>query len=176
QARKSQLETKSTPYSPSAKQTYASEVASLNAKLNVALKNAPRERKAQLLANAQVKLKRQAKPDMEESTLKKVKRQALEEARVRTQAKKVRVDITPSEWNAIQAGAISNHKLEQILNNADLDKIKTLATPRQATVATSAVMARAKTMLAGGYTQAEIASALGISASTLSDALLREES
>src|SRR5690606_35267823 len=137
QTRKSQLETKSTPYSPSAKQTYASEVASLNAKLNVALKNAPRERKAQLLANAQVKLKRQAKPDMEESTLKKVKRQALEEARVRTQAKKVRVDITPSEWNAIQAGAISNHKLEQILNNADLDKIKTLATPRQATVATS---------------------------------------
>src|SRR5690606_26371954 len=119
QARKSQLETKSTPYSPSAKQTYASEVASLNAKLNVALKNATRERKAQLLANAQVKLKRQAKPDMEESTLKKDKLQALEVTRARAQAKKLRVHITPSVRNAIQADAISNHKLDQILNNSD---------------------------------------------------------
>lgn len=170
-ARLAAVSTKGTPYSPSAKTAYSNEVASLNAKLNVALKNAPLERQAQLVANATYSQKLQANPDMEPSEKKKAKSQALAAARFRTGAGKQRIDITQSEWNAIQAGAISTSKLEQILNNADLDAVKQLATPKTPTLMTSIKKQRAQTMLASGYTQAEVAEALGVSVSTLKTGL-----
>jgi len=175
-ARKTAIVTKPLPYSPSAKRAHAKEVADLDAKLNIAIRNKPLERQAQLLANAVVKAKKQANPDMQSDELKKIKGQALAEARSRTGAAKQRIEITQPEWNAIQAGAISTHKLNEILSNADLDQVKKLATPRAATVATPAVMARAKAMLAMGYTQAEIAGQLGIPTSTLNAAISRKES
>lgn len=171
EARKAAITTRSTPYSPSAKVAYANEVKSLDAKLNVALKNAPRERQAQLLANAVVKAKRDANPDMDGDALKKIKAQALAEARIRTGASKTRVDITPTEWDAIQAGAITNNKLVQILNNADIDKVKQLATPKAERKMSPVKTKRAQLMAASGYTQAEIAEALGVSVSTLKIAI-----
>jgi len=173
-ARKAMVATKTIPYSPSAKQTYANEVASLKGKLNVALKNAPLERQAQLVANRIVSAKRQANPDMEAADLKKIKGQALQEARTRVGAKKSPVDITPSEWEAVQAGAISNNFLSRILDHTDLDQVREMATPRERTVMAPAKLARAKNMLASGYTQAEIADALGVPTSTLNSALIEE--
>lgn len=173
-ARKAAIETPPVAWSPSAKKAYAPEVASLNAKLNVALKNAPLERRAQLLANTTVKAKTQANPDMGSDEVKKIKGQALQAARDRVGAGKTRIDITPSEWAAIQAGAISNNQLNKILDNADLDRVKQLATPRPDRAISSPMMARAKSMLNMGYDQAEIADALGVPASTLNDALLTE--
>jgi hypothetical protein len=167
EARKEMVHTKATPYSPSAKQVYSNEVSSLNAKLNTALKNAPLERQAQIVANAMVSQKKAANPGLDSDDLKKVKNQALAEARVRTGAGKKRIDITQKEWDAIQAGAISNHKLEQILDNADIDMVKQLATPKRQVLMTSTKTARAKQMLASGYTQAEVADALGVSLTTL---------
>jgi DNA-binding CsgD family transcriptional regulator len=167
EARKVSINTKTTPYSPSAKIAYQNEVNSLRAKLNVALKNAPLERQAQLLANATVKAKRDANPDMDKAELKKIQGMALTQARIRTGAGKKRIDITPQEWAAIQAGAVSNNTLTQILTNADLDKVKELATPRSAVLMTTTKTNRAKSMVAAGYTQAEIADALGVSLTTL---------
>lgn len=170
QARLASLDTVPLRYSPSAKKTYGSEVTSLNAKLNLALKNAPRERQAQLLANAVVKAKRDANPDLDKDSLKKIKFQALAEARIRTGAGKQRIHIEDKEWDAIQAGAISSSKLSKILANADLDRVRELATPRSAQLMTRAKTQRAKAMLDSGYTRAEIASALGVSLSTLDQA------
>lgn len=170
-ARKEMVSVKPLPYSPTARKTHASEVASLTAKLNVAQKNAPLERRAQLLANATVKAKRDATPDMDAAELKKTKNMALEEARVRVGAKKTRVDITDKEWQAIQAGAISNNKLDQILSNADLDRVKELATPRDRPVMTDVKIQRANALAASGATPAEIADQLGIAVSTLREYL-----
>ena len=170
-ARKSAVTTKSVPYSPSAKETYASEVSSLNSKLNIAKKNAPLERQAQLLANTIVSAKRQANPSMDADTLKKIKGQALQEARSRTGAGKKMIKIEPKEWEAIQSGAISASKLEDILNNTDLDLVKQLATPRTANVMTPAKTARAQSMLNAGYAQSDIAAALGVPISTLNSSL-----
>lgn len=171
QARKAMVNTPSTVYSPSAKKAYSNEVASLNAKLNVALRNAPLERQAQLLANAKVKQKQDANPGMEPAELKKIKGQALTEARVRTGAAKQRIEITDSEWDAIQAGAITNDKLNKILANSDPARVKELATPRETKTMTSTKKQRALQMAASGYTQAEIAEALGVSLTTLKTAL-----
>lgn len=167
EARKASVHTESTPYSPSAKATYHNEVASLNSKLNLALRNRPLERQAQILANTVVKAKRDANPEMDHTELKKIKAQALAEARNRTGAKKQQVHITEAEWNAIQAGAISNNKLTSILNNADLDQVKKLATPKSHLMMTSSKISLAKAMAAAGYTQAEIADHLGVSLTTL---------
>lgn len=171
-ARKASVATPSVKRSPSAAKVYKAEADSLKAKLEVALKNAPLERKAQLVGNAIVKQKTQSNPDISKSDLKKIKGQALTEARVRVGAKKERVDITPREWEAIQANAISQNMLSKILRNTDSDAVKTLATPRARTVMTDAKIARAKVMLASGNrTQAEVAAALGVPVSTLHDAL-----
>lgn len=173
QARKEMVNTKPIPYSPSAKKVYDAEVKKLDADLNLAIKNRPRERQAQILANNTVALKRQAKPDMDDAELKKVKAQALDEARVRTGAKKPLVPISERQWEAIQAGAVSHYKLRQILANADIETVKALATPRTQVLMTNTKLARAKLLINAGYTQAEIADQLGVSLTTLKDELAK---
>lgn len=172
-ARKTSLTTKPIPYSPEAKAKYRQEVDSLNAKLNIALKNRPLERKAQLLANERVKLVRQNNPDMDKDDIKKLKNQALTQARLQTGAsKKARlVDITDREWEAIQSGAISTNKLSQIIQNSDLDVLKQRSMPRESRGISDAKRARAKMLESNGYTLAEIADSLGVSTSTISKVL-----
>lgn len=170
-ARKAAIETKPTKISYSAKETYANDVKTLQAKLNIAIRNKPLERQAQLSANATSSAKKQANPNMDPATKKKIENQALIEARTRIGAHKERIVISPSEWDAIQAGAVSNNVLKQVLENADTDQVKKLATPRESPVMTTAKQARAKAMLAAGYTQSEVADALGVPTSTLSSSL-----
>ena len=166
-ARKETVSIKGTPYSPSAKTVYSNEVESLNSKLRLAEKNAPYERQAQLLANVAVSQRRQANPHMEKEDVKKIKQQQLNEARIRTGAKKTRIKITQPEWNAIQAGALSAHKLERILSNSDIDSVKALALPKTGPKMSSTMIRRAQTMLASGYTQAEVADHLNVGLTTL---------
>lgn len=175
EARKVMVSTKNTPRSESAKGVYANEVASLTAKLNIARKNAPRERQAQALANAQIRLRKQANPSMDPDDEKKLKNREIKIARARVNADKEQVKITPKEWEAIQAGAISNHTLTRILDNADLKTVRELATPRENKVMTSVMTARAKQMLASGYSQADVADQLGIAVSTLNSSISEQE-
>lgn len=170
-ARREAVNSKAAMYSPSARKVYDAEVGSLNAKLNLAQKNRPLERQAQVIANSVVSAKRQADPTMDPADLKKVKAQALAAARARTGAKKQAIVITDREWEAIQAGAIRNHKLGEILNNSDLDQVKKLATPKTRVAMTATKLARARSMMTSGYTQAEVADALGVSVTTLKTGL-----
>lgn len=172
QARKEVRTSGNQKYSPSAAKAYQEEVKSLDTKLNIALKNKPLERTAQTIANAIYREKKKENPDMDRDEEKKIKNQALAEARRRmgTTSKKERdIPITPKEWEAIQAGAVSHNKLNQILANTDTDLIKSYATPRTKTGMTSAKIARAKSMLSLGYSQAEVADQLGVSVSTLTN-------
>jgi DNA-binding CsgD family transcriptional regulator len=171
QARKEAVNTRPLPYNPSAKAAYSNEVASLNSKLNVSIQNKPRERQAQVIADQIYRAKKRDNPNMTYEEEKKVKGQALVAARTRVGAKKEQVKITPKEWEAIQAGAISPSKLREILANADTDQVKKLATPRTDKLMTSTKIQRAQSMSALGYTQAQIADALGVSLTTLKNSL-----
>lgn len=173
QARKQALHTGGLTYSPTAAKVHAADVSRLNAALNAALKNKPKERQAQLIAGTIVRARLAANPHMDPSDVKKIKGQALETARARVGAKKPQIEISDSEWKAIQAGAITSHKLSQILDNANSEQVRKLATPRAATVMTPSKLAIAKARLASGYTQAEVAESLGVPVSTLNSALLR---
>lgn len=170
-ARKESANTPNLEYSPSARKTYAPQVESLMASLYIAKSNSPLERRAQLVANKAVSLRKAANPDLTVADLRKIKGQELAKARERVGAKKQSINITPLEWEAIQAGAISNSVLTQILSNANMDLVKQYATPRGKKTLTSAKLDRARAMFARGYTQAQIADALGVSTTTLMSAL-----
>jgi len=174
-ARKAAVTVKPTPYSKQAATVYAKEVETLSAKLKVAQKNAPLERQAQLKATVEYKKRIAANPDMEKDTASKLRATLLIEARIKVgaQRKATLVEITPSEWSAIQAGAVSSTKLSQILTHTDLDQVKKYATPRENPVMTKAITSRAKQLLSAGYTQAEVADVLGIPVSTIVSAMNR---
>lgn len=161
---------KAEPVSNSARQAYAKEIKDLDDKLNTALSNAPHERQAQMAANIILKSKIDSNPGMTDSEKRKKGQQALNSARSRLipGGKKERISITEKEMEAINANAINSTKLKSILNNADLDSLKEIATPRQSKGLSASKIAMAKAKLASGYyTQAEVAEELGISPTTL---------
>lgn len=171
QSRKELLKTPNLVYSRAAYNQYKPQVDSLVAKLNVAKKNRPLERRAQLLTAISVEQKRKANPDLSEKDVKKLKAKELARYRERVGAKREQIQITPKEWEAIQAGAVSDYRLGEILTETDLDVIKQYAIPKSTTGMGPAQIARAKAMMANGYTQADIADALGVSTSTINRAL-----
>lgn len=170
-ARKELYFTPNIKYSPSANKAYAPQVESLTSQLTIALKNAPHERQAQIMANVTLANAKKDNPDMDKETIKKVKAQALAAARNRYGAKKKPVTINDKEWEAIQAGAISQTTLMKILRNTDLEEVRKRATPRETNVLSNAKISRIKAMYASGHSTKEIADALGISTSTVSKAL-----
>lgn len=179
-ANKSRKELLSTPrltYQPSAAKTYKKEVDSLVARLNVCLKNAPFERQAQLLANDIVSKKRRESPEdyKDKDSEKKLRSLAITYARDKVNAHRNKIDISDREWEAIQAGAISDTKLMEILRFADQDDLRKRSTPKSRGVTiSSASLARARSWLEAGHTQSEVAAELGVSVSTLSKALKGE--
>lgn len=159
------------PYSKDAKQKYQAEVKSLSDKLTEAEKNRPKEREALRRANAEISEKIKAEPNMKKSDLKKLRQRTVSKYReeVGSASRRERnIDITDREWEAIQAGAISETKLKQILNNTDIDKLRERATPKTVTSPSSAQIARIKALSASNYTLAEIAKKTGFSTSTVS--------
>ncbi|MFR9254899.1 MAG: hypothetical protein ACLVJ6_04875 [Merdibacter sp.] len=57
--------------------------------------------------------------------------------------------------------------LREVLARADSDRLKQLATPRQSSGISAGLLSRARSMLKGNYTQAEVANLLGVSVSAL---------
>lgn len=167
-ARKEMLATGKIEYSASAKATYQTEVDHLNAQLNIAKKNAPREREAQRIANSVVESKRQENPDLDTKELKKMKQQALTSARQTVGAERKPISISEREWEAIQAGAITDSKLSDILNFADPKTVRQYATPRTTTTLSEAKINKIKAMNSSNYTIQEIADSLGVSTATVS--------
>ena len=75
--------------------------------------------------------------------------------------------IDDREWEAIQAGAISETQLKKILNNTDIDNLRERATPRSTTALSNSQINRIKA-LSASYTLSEIANKLSISPTTVS--------
>lgn len=174
-ARMEMLNTGKIAYSKAAKDTYREEVDSLDRKLTNALLNTGRERAALRLANAEIQSKVAARkeaglPDMSNDELKKLNQQAVtsSRAKVGSVARRDRnINITDKEWEAIQAGAVSETTLKKILNNSDPDRLRELATPRPSKTLSSAQVNRMKA-LSGSHTLAQIAEIYGVSTSTVS--------
>lgn len=172
-ARKEALAIKKTSYDPEAYSKYKEEVSSLKAKYNDALKNSPYERKAQALANKWFQEKKRANPELNDKEnadkRKKLKGQLLNEARNRVGAKRVPIDISDREWEAIMSGACSSSFLRDMFKYMDGEELRKRAMPKEAKNDISdSAKARIKSLRNAGYTLSEIADSLGISESTVS--------
>lgn len=169
-ARLEMVNTGKIAYSSTAKSTYENEVNSLMSKLNGAELNKTRERAAQRMANATVKAKEKADPTMKSADKKKVGQQALSKYRdeVGSVSRRDRnIQITDREWEAIQAGAISEAKLIRILNNTDVSALRERAMPRATTTLSTAKVNKIKAMSNSNFTIEQIADSLGCSKSTV---------
>lgn len=170
-ARKEWMTTPNLKQDKEAAKIYKEEIASLNKKLNEAELNRPRERAAQRIANAAVASKKESNPAMTKEDVKKLKQQEIKKARASVGAVARRdrnVLITDKEWEAIQAGAISNEKLSKILKNTDPDELRSRATPRATNTLSDAKINRIKAMASSNYAIGEIAKKLGVSTSVVS--------
>ena len=145
------------------------------ARLNEAEKNSVRERQAIRLANAEIKSKQKKAEDsgseMSKSDVRKESQKAMTKYRQEVGAVSRRdrnIKISDKEWEAIQAGAITENKLKRILSNADIDDLRQRATPRDTKTISTAKANRIKSMSAtGNYTIAQIAEQLGLSTTTV---------
>jgi DNA-binding CsgD family transcriptional regulator len=176
QARKEAVNMKGIQRNPEAAKTYAAEVASLKEKYNNMVANKPKERKAMLIANANIKAKIQEQgldPTIDKKEIKKISSVEMQRARdsVGASGRKSKITFTDREWEAVQAGAISDNMLTKFLNSSDSDEIVKRAMPKNVTVMTSAKMSKANAMLRSGYSYAEIAKACGVPESTVYSAL-----
>lgn len=170
QARKEALAIKPEKCNPEAAAAYHDEVESLNAKLENAKRNAPKERQAQVIANIAMKELYANNPGMDKDKIKKECQLQIARARAKVGANKkdVMVEIEPREWEAIQKNAISPSKLRDILKNTDTAKVKKLASAKVNTNALpKAKQNKIKAMANSGYTMEQIAEAMGISKSTV---------
>ena len=155
-------------YSPSANAAYKDEVRELEGALYNARLNAPKERKANLMAAAKLKAIEADNWDMSDEEKKKISTRELNKYRQKYGAHRAKISISDKQWSAIQSGAVHDNVLKEILRYADVDQLRSRATPRSNTGAISeAKQRRIANMRASNYTNAEIAAALGISVSTV---------
>lgn len=175
QARLRSVRTASPKINSKARVVYKDDVDKLVADLRKAQAQKPLDRKADVIASAVVKAKHKEDPTLrtDSDRRKKVERQAKAAARARLNLQKPVIDISDRQWDAIQAGAVSASRLREILTYADSKQVMEHALPRTNPVMTRAITARAKAMLSAGVAPADVAAALGISASTLKAAATR---
>ena len=178
QARKDYANMKGIQRDPAAAKKYAPEVESLKAKYEAVLANKPKERRAMIIANSRIKaiiedrgLDYKDKDDKKE--IKKISSVEMQRARdqVGANSSRTKIVFTDREWEAIQNHAISDSMLTKFLNSSDSTEIVKRAMPKAAATLSSAKKAKAKAMLAGGYSYEEIAKACGVPKSTIYDAL-----
>ena len=167
-ARKEAMAIETYKANPSAKALYSEEIASLDRKLMIAEMNDPLERKAEIATAGKMKYIRQVGDYKDAKDLQKQEANILKEMRNKFGAKSHLIELTPREWEAIQAGAISATKLNDIAKKMDDAVLRQLATPRgeKKTLSTTTVQ-RIKAYANSGRTNQEIANALGISVSTV---------
>lgn len=169
-ARKECVNSKGMVTNSAAKLEYAEEVASLYDKLDVAARNAPKERRAQAIANAIIKAKIIDNNITDKAEKRKLAQNEITNARISVGAsgREHLIHINDREWEAIQKGALSDSKLTQIFRFADQEALKERALPKTTLTLTSAKLSKLKAMYdSGNYTYAEIAKALGVSVSTI---------
>jgi DNA-binding NarL/FixJ family response regulator len=175
QARKEYANTKDNPKDSAAAAEYDEEVKSIKAKIAVAATNAPRERRAQILANAYVHQITQEHPELldknHKKELRRIKQRAIADARdqVGAKGKDTRVDISDREWEAISKNAVAGSTLNELMRYADADKLRERAMPKATTVVSPAKVAQIKALSANGFSNADIAERTGLSISTIHD-------
>lgn len=182
-ARDARLEMVHTPnveVNKEAKKQYASEIASLNDKLNEALKNSIKERQALRMSASALKDAIERDPSLKDDkkSKRKISQLAITQAReeLGSKTRKERnITLTDKEWEAIQAGAVTNTFLNKLLANCDPDDLRKRATPKETREISAATKAHIKALANSNYTIYDIAERLDLSPTTISKYIKTKE-
>lgn len=173
-ARKEARSIKPVPVSKAARQVYADEVDSLDAKLRLIQLSKPVTRRADMLTNELYDQKLEENPGMDYEHRQRTRAQCAAKARSMVGAKREDITFTDREWEAIQAGAISSTKQKELFQSCNQDALRQRATPKDRKTLTPAQISLIDTMKAKKdakgnplYTNQEIANRIGCSLSTL---------
>lgn len=170
-ARKEYANTPNMAYDRNARKAYAAEVESLEIQVKRAESNAPRERRAQAIANSKIKSMTAANPNLpkDKKTYSKLKQRVMTEARDAVDAggKKNRIVLSQREWDAINNGAVSDSFAQRIFKYCEDGQVRFYATPRSDGMLSPSKVNQIKSRWHGGMSKQDIAESLGISLSTV---------
>lgn len=180
QARKESVNTKLPKKDPIAEKTYEYEVASINAKLNEARKNAPKERHANSIAESIVRQKKEEYPaqfkgEENKKAARKLAQTELEAARARLGSKSYRFSLTDKEFEAIQANALSATKVKEVFRYIDTDDFAAKTMPKSSNSLSKSQQSRLTRLVEQGYTPSDIAESLRVPISTVDYYLYKKE-
>lgn len=175
EARKEAAHTPNMVQDKDAKVTYAKEVVSILNKLKQAYMNKPLERQAQILANAEIKLRKIENNDMTAEELKKLKGRLLNEKRTEVGAKKNRITLTEEEQKAVNSGALSNTTLRAVFLNMKPEYRNSLFVPKRENHMTSVQIAKAERLFDRGFSTGDVAKELGVPVDLLLESVTPDE-
>lgn len=177
EARRIAVNTENLHKDPDAVKTYAKEVESLTKSLQAVKANSVLEIQALALGNKNFfAIKKSYGDDLNDEQIARLRNECIAGARLIVGAKKPTITISPSEWKAIDAGAISSSTLVNILQNTSLDTIRSYTMPRQSLRSRVSYIDECliKSYADRNVTPSEIAKLMGFSTSTIY-AVLRDE-
>lgn len=178
QTRKEMLSIEMPKANRSASEIYQPEKDSLLNKLQIVTAYSPYERHAQRICNVIVGNLISENPSLtlpeNKDTLKKIKTQAMVSARASLGISREdrTIDITPKEWEAIQARALSSTKIREILKYSDTSKLQDYALPKNFERFSSAEKARINAYYKNGFSLQDIADSVAKSASAVRQELI----
>lgn len=169
EARKKSIDIQITNVDPNLKAEYKDAITSLKEKVAIAEANAPKERIAQVRANAWLRKKIEQMPELKSQEytkdLKKLRQIAIKDARseVNASKKEVYVELTEREKEAINKGAVSSTDLNKVMANMDKDKLREFVMPKAEKTMPASKIQLMKNRSELGYTIAEIAESMNLS-------------
>jgi hypothetical protein len=137
--------------------------------------NKPLERQAQILANAEIKLRKIENNDMTAEELKKLKGRLLNEKRTEVGAKKNRITLTEEEQKAVNSGALSSTTLRAVFLNMKPDYRNSLFVPKRENHMTSVQIAKAERLFDRGFSTGDVAKELGVPVDLLLESVTPDE-
>lgn len=174
EARKAWLKTGGIKYDSEAYVKYRAEVDSLNQKIADARAAAPFERQAQLMAGREIAIRKYENPGMSREELSKKKGQAITAARAKIDHKKPLIEVSDREAEAIRAGAITTTMMQKIMDNVDMDSLRSQFTPRTSNGMSEAKLSMVKSLMnikgpdgKPKYTMSQIGDMVGYDPSTI---------
>lgn len=180
-ANKARLEILATPnhkYNPEAKKVYKDVVLNLVSRINQAEQNKPKERAAIRLTLSELKRRKESNPNIKGDEEAKLKQRLLTKYREQVQTVNRRnrnLTLSDKEWEAIQAGAVTDNQLIKILKNSDPAKLRERAMPSASRQLSSAQVSRIKALADSNYSLNQIADKMGISVTTVNKYLKGEK-
>ena len=156
-----------------AAETYRDEVAIIESKVAERKKKSPLERRANILAEADMHLKLQADPSIKDDPdkFKKESNRSLLRARNQLSVGDVDIHLTDKEWNAVFNGALNGDTFLYLMRHCDSMELNTQAFHEKENIISDERIVMVKEMDRLGYSRAQITEHTGLSPRILKEIL-----